>query len=150
MLQQLLVLVRGIPGSGKSTVADLMSPGVAVHSADDYFMINGEYIFDPKYLGEAHSKCQKAVALELERGRGATVANTFTQRWEMEPYLRMASMSGARVVVVDCFDGGMTDEQLAEKNVHGVPLAAVTAMRNRYEHDWRSGDPRPPWQRKER
>jgi hypothetical protein len=76
------------------------------------------------------------------------VANTFTQRWEMEPYLRMASQYGARIVVIDAFDGGMTDEELAVKNIHGVPVEGIRAMRNRWEADWRAGDPRPPWERK--
>ncbi|KAK3281033.1 hypothetical protein CYMTET_11157 [Cymbomonas tetramitiformis] len=44
-------------------------------------------------------------------------------------------------------DGGCTDEELVERNGHGVALASIQAMRARYEHDWQSGDTRPPWER---
>ena len=43
-----LILVRGIPGSGKSTFAKEISYGFPFLSADDFFMIEGKYQFDPK------------------------------------------------------------------------------------------------------
>tara|TARA_Y100000034_G_scaffold99818_1_gene122831 strand:- start:2886 stop:3155 length:270 start_codon:yes stop_codon:yes gene_type:complete len=74
------------------------------------------------------------------------VHNTFSTRWEMEPYLRMAG--GTTVVsVLDLFDGGCTDEELFKRNSHGVPLETITAMRARWEHDWKVGNPLPPWER---
>lgn len=149
--QTVLTLVRGLPGSGKSSFARSI-----VHiaerryvSADDFFGHGeGVYRFDPSKLGAAHAWCQSHASGCLSRRESVAVANTFTQRWEMEPYLRMAAEFGARVVVVDCFDAGMSDEELAAKNVHGVPVAGIAAMRARWEHDWRAGDPRAPWERK--
>lgn len=142
-----LFVVRGIPGSGKSTTADKICD--LVYSADDYFVgEDGVYRFDGTKLKVAHERCQELVRYAISCGDSVAVANTFTQRWEMEPYLRMAAEYGSRVVVVDCFDGGMTDEKLEEINVHGVPLDGIRAMRARWEHDWRAGDPRPPWERK--
>ena len=130
-MTKVLFIVRGLPGSGKSTLAEKLAPGMAF-AADDYFMVDGVYRFDPLKLSEAHSECQKAVASNLAHGSVA-VANTFTTSWEAKPYFDMAERSGARVVVVDCFDGGMTDEVLAEKNAHGVPIDAIQRMRRRYE-----------------
>lgn len=52
-----LVLLRGLPGSGKSFLARTLqedNPGGVILSTDDYFYINGQYQFDVKYLGEAH------------------------------------------------------------------------------------------------
>jgi len=136
-----LFLVRGLPGSGKTTVAkQLRLPMVA---ADDYFTTSNGYVFDPSRLSDAHSWCQVQTKHLLSRG-SAVVHNTFTQRWEMQPYLDMAP---GRVVVIDCFDGGLTDEDLAAANIHGVPVDAIRKMRERYEHDWRSGNPAPPWER---
>lgn len=154
MMQTTLTLVRGLPGSGKSTFAETIAFGfrargqqAAVFSADDYFMVDGVYRFDPSQLAQAHGSCHRRTEEFLRHGGNAIVANTFTQAWEMTPYVFLTGTYRTRLVVVDCFDGGMSDKQLAAKNVHGVPLPAIQAMRQRWEHDWRSGDERPPWQR---
>lgn len=44
--------MRGVPGSGKSTKAKKLagSNGV-IYSTDDFFMKNGEYIYDVKFIG---------------------------------------------------------------------------------------------------
>lgn len=142
-----LFLVRGLPGAGKTTTAARM--GVAVISADDYFTDDdGVYFFDPSMLARAHADCRLRTQALLKAGESVAVANTFTQRWEMQSYLDMAAEFGARVVVTDCFDADMTDEELAQTNVHGVPVDTIAAMRSRWEHDWRSGDTRAPWERK--
>ena len=75
------------------------------------------------------------------------VTNTFTCRWELEPYLKMASKHGWQVVVIDLFDGGLTDEELAARGTHGVPAEGIRRMRERYEHCWRTGDPLHPMDR---
>ena len=137
-----LVLVRGLPGVGKSTAA-----GPDSIAADDFFVEDGVYAFDPAGLPAAHAQCQTRCRKALEAGQNAKIANTFTQRWEMQPYLDMAAELNAEIKVVDMFDGGLSDEQLSERNVHGVPQAAIAAMRARYEHDWEEGDPTPPWLR---
>lgn len=142
-----LFLVRGLPGSGKSTVA----VGLAgmVFSADDLFVgSDGVYLFNSSLLSAAHAACQVNTYNALASGQSVAVANTFTEHWEMQPYLRMVTEFGARLIVVDTFDGGMTDEQLAAKNIHEVPLAGIVAMRARWQHDWRSGDTRAPWERR--
>lgn len=146
MMVPVLYIVRGLPGSSKSTTASML--GVEVFSADDHFVgSDGVYRFDGSKLPAAHAECQGNAKSALSNGVSCAVANTFCEHWEMVPYLRMATDYGCRVVVIDCFDAGMTDEQLAVKNVHEVPLAGIRAMRSRWQHDWRSGDPRAPWER---
>jgi len=150
--QAILYIVRGLPGSGKSTfgrsVEHTTGEVPECFAADDFFVgDDGVYRFDRFKLPQAHAACQAGVKATLETGASCIVANTFTERWEMQPYLDMARHSDARIIVVDCYDGGMTDAELATKNVHGVPEASIAAMRQRWEHDWRSGDPRAPWER---
>ena len=145
---KVLFLVRGLPGSGKSSIALAISAKSV--SADDFFMQGDKYVFDPKKLADAHAYCQNTTAhfLSLHDVESVAVANTFTCRWEMEPYLQLAGELDARVVIVDCYDGGMDDAALSRINVHGVPVESIAAMRARWEADWRSGDPIPPWMRK--
>ena len=114
------------------------------------------YNFDPSKLSEAHAWCletTKRLLREADRDvrqQSVVVHNTFCCRWEMEAYLEMAKRRGSQVTVVSVFDGGCTDEELAKRNSHGVPLDAIRRMRERYEHDWKSGDRRPPWEREEK
>lgn len=133
-----LFCVGGLPGSGKSTLARELCQEVC--EADDWFVWpDGSYRFDPSELKAAHEDCQYGADCLLRMGVSVAVANTFSQRWELEPYIAMAEKHGARLVVIDLFDAGLTDEELAARNVHGVPLHVITAMRNRWHHDWRNG-----------
>lgn len=127
-----LYLVRGLPGSGKSTRASHLDV-TEVCEADQYFEIGGDYQFDPKKLSQAHAWCREKTRRVLQRGESVAVANTFTQWWEMEPYFQMAEETGAEVEVVSVYDGGCSDEELAARNLHGVPLETIRRMRERWE-----------------
>ena len=142
-----LILIRGLPGSGKSTLGATIAPFATI-AADDYFMVRDQYVFDSTRLASAHADCQRRAAVLVGNNDFVVVTNTFSQRWELEPYLKIARAAGAAVTVVDLFDNGHTDAELAARNVHGVPEATIAAMRGRWEHDWRVGDPRPPWERR--
>lgn len=142
-------IYRGLPGAGKSTMA-----GPGAFAADDYFVTEeGVYRFDASKLSAAHADCQARVRAAMLNGQNVSIANTFSQRWEMEPYLRLANdltlfKEPWVVTVIDLFDGGgLTDQQLAERNVHGVTAEIIARMRARWEHDWEAGNPLPPWER---
>lgn len=121
-----LFLLRGLPGSGKSTLAKAL--GGEQVEADQYFIVDGEYHFDPTKIKTAHEWCRNQVSdwmfLEFER---IVVSNTFTQEWEMEPYFQMAREKGYMVysLVVENRHGG--------ENVHGVPTEKLQQMKNRFE-----------------
>ena len=146
-----MVLVRGLPGSGKSHLAralwSLTDAEMGVCSADDYFMVDGEYKFDPSKLAEAHLQCQSNCFARYSIDDIAFVANTFTMRWEMSQYLVFVETFGLNLLILNLFDAGLSDKELAARNTHGVPAEAIARMRERFEHDWQSGDPRPPWER---
>jgi len=124
-----LILLRGLPNSGKSTLANLLAPN-AKFEADDYFYDpNGMYKFDPTKLGEAHSDCQSRVNICLQFGLhdNVVVSNTFTQEWEMKPYIEMALNHGYRIQTV------ITEKRHDGDNGHNVPKETIDKMRNRFE-----------------
>ena len=125
--QRSLVLVRGVSGSGKSTFATHVAAklGHVVHSTDDFFMQDGAYKFDGSKLGAAHKWNEERTDKVLEAGKNVVVANTFTQKWEMDPYDNIAKKHGAKVHVFNTVFPG--------KNVHGVPDQAIGRMRARWE-----------------
>ena len=131
-----LILLRGLPGSGKSTTAKLLGAGgagTAHYEADMFFMVDGEYKFDVAKIKDAHRWCQNSVEhamlMNHTSGHNSTiiVSNTFTQEWEMEVYYNLAKEWGYRVtslIVENRHDG---------VNEHGVPQETLIKMRDRFE-----------------
>ena len=100
-----LILLRGVPGSGKTTLAKILlqirvTDEPEVLSADDFFENeNGEYDFDASKLKEAHNYCQFRCSERMRQQKAKIiVANTFTQEWEMEIYYEMAKRYNYRAV----------------------------------------------------
>ena len=136
-MEKVLYIVRGIPGSGKSTFAKrLVGEDFLVCEADKYFIDKetGEYNFDFTKIKEAHKFCQDTVESYMKDSlandqfyREIAVSNTFTQEWEMRPYFELAKNYGYKVfsVVVENRHGGT--------NQHGVPEEVLTKMCERFE-----------------
>lgn len=130
-----LYIVRGLPGSGKSTFAKaIVGSDFLVCEADKYFMVDGEYKFDMSKIKQAHEWCRNRVETMMKDSlvndqfyREIAVSNTFTQEWEMKPYFDLAMMYGYTVftVIVENRHGGV--------NQHNVPDATLGNMRNRFE-----------------
>lgn len=120
-----LFLLRGLPGAGKSTLAD--SLGIDYVEADMFFMQDGEYKFDGTKIKLAHEWCQDRVRKIMEYGMSVAVANTFTQEWEMEPYLEMAEEFGYRV------NSLIVENRHGNESVHEVPAQAMDIMEKRFE-----------------
>jgi NEDD4-binding protein 2 len=133
IIMQVLVVMQGPSGGGKSTVANqhlkplLESLGceVVVLSTDDQFKVDGVYKFDPTKLGVYHAINVKLAHKALEEGKSVIVDNTNTQCWEARPYVEKAVELGVPVSFHRCnakFD-----------NVHGVPSNKVEQMRDRLQ-----------------
>ena len=128
-----LVIVRGIPGSGKSTfakklVTNLQSQGhnVKHFEADDYWINEqGEYKFNPELLGVAHARCYNNVFTALSEDNSfVIVANTFVRQKELNPYLNEAALHGYKVTVYRMVnDFG---------SIHNVPELTITAMKHNF------------------
>lgn len=121
-----LLLIRGLPGSGKSTIAHILKlVGYAHYEADQYFMRQGVYEFRPAELPAAHAWCLERAKEAIAQGVPCVVANTFSRRWEMQPYIDAARASGVPVRVIEA--------RGRWQNCHGVPDSAIERMRARWE-----------------
>lgn len=127
-----LYLVRGLPGSGKSTFAKRLlttrSHDTVHYEADDYFVgEDGEYRFDPKKLPMAHQRCFENTLIALSQGFDVVVSNTFTQLWEMDKYLDISTVND---VEVEIWVFAMTE---SFGSIHGVPEDTLKKMRDRWQ-----------------
>lgn len=121
-----LVLIRGLPGSGKSTMAKTLAlVGYEHYEADQFFEVDGQYRFDASRLAEAHVWCLERVKSALKRNRRCVVANTFSRKWESLPYQIAADQHRASFWVLEATGNW--------ENCHGVPQEAVARMRARWE-----------------
>lgn len=129
-----LILLRGIPGSGKTTLAKILlqirvTDEPEVLSADDFFENeNGEYNFDASKLKEAHNYCQFRCSERMRQQKAKIiVANTFTQEWEMEIYYEMAKRYNYRVHTL------IVENRHGSENIHGVSAEKIKQMKKRFE-----------------
>ncbi|KAF1326250.1 putative muts-related protein involved in mismatch repair, partial [Globisporangium splendens] len=143
-----VVILRGIPGSGKSTlgreiaaIAKHRNASCAIFSADLFFIGARGYEFDAKKIGHAHNDCKKRFqnALFKNSTNILVVDNTHTQYWEYEGYAELALQHGCRLQILEmtCPDLS-TCIQMAKRNSHGVPVAKVIQMYLRWEADDRA------------
>ena len=131
-----LYIVRGLPGSGKSTFAKaLVGSDFLVCEADKFFYDEeGNYNFDASKLKEAHEQCRATVEMYMHDStmndqfyREIAVSNTFTREWEMQAYVDLAKKYGYTVFSI------IVENRHGNENVHGVPQETIKNMRDRFE-----------------
>jgi len=115
-----IVLIRGLPGSGKSTMARQMV-GYEHVEADQYLEVDGRYVYDAGKVRAAHDWCVAKAKAALESGRNVVVSNTFARLWEIQRYADL----GYPLRVIEATGRW--------RSVHGVPMHKINAMRARWE-----------------
>lgn len=124
-----LLLVRGLPGSGKTTLAtELAGKDFPVFEADQYFSKDGKYNFDMKKLSFAHGDCQKRTEEAMKNGiEKVFVSNTFTTEYEMSAYKELAKKYGYRLSTI------IVENRHQSDSIHNVPAENLAKMRARFD-----------------
>lgn len=131
-----VTIMRGIPGSGKSTWARNNVVGRFV-SADDYFIDNnGVYVFNKDHLAAAHDLCLRNFVYLLDNETPSLVVdNTNVRAFEIAPYYRLAEAFGYHVEIIWLICDPVI---AANRCIHGVPIDLVKSMSLSF-------DPLPSW-----
>lgn len=128
---QKLIIIRGIPGSGKSTYSNKLrahlikfgyDPNDIIQcEADMYFEDEeGNYNWNPELLGKAHKFCFEECKRALAAHKIAIVSNTFVDRKSIKKYAKLAEEMNAELEVYHCTG--------KYQNVHNVPKETVENM----------------------
>lgn len=127
MTKHKLTIVRGLPGSGKSTYA---RSTFDMHVEADFFFQNinnsGDYNFKASLLPVAHQKCYADTVFLLNQGYDVIVANTFTTVWEMEKYFKITELIDDVVIEIVEMTGNYG-------SIHNVPKEVLVKMKERWE-----------------
>ncbi|KAK6975748.1 NEDD4-binding protein 2 [Biomphalaria glabrata] len=137
-----LVIIRGLPGSGKSYLARLLmekaskmgSQGVIL-STDDFFMKQDVYVYNKSDLGTAHDwNKQRALTYVKEGISPIIIDNTNTTLWEFLPYAELALNHKYDVQIMEPNTEWKSKViELSRKNTHGVAKEHIVRMKERYE-----------------
>lgn len=130
-----VIIMRAIPGSGKSTFAKQLAKEVdkaggsaKIVSADDYFynLGEGKYKFDVTKIGDAHAGCMRAFIEALQTDVNVVIVdNTNLGIPEISPYRLVAAAYGYPVEVKQVEEDV---DVAASRNQHGVPADAIERM----------------------
>jgi len=128
--QLTLYLMRGLPGSGKSTVAKKLAHNGIILSTDNYWMSNGQYQYDPAEITTAHQWNQERANEAMMQGVSPIVIdNTNVQLWQMKPYVESALKYGYEVKFAESNTPWKSNaEELAKRNQHDVPQDVIEQM----------------------
>jgi predicted kinase len=98
-----LILIRGIPGSGKTFLArKILARSNCKHlEVNMYLERDGEWKYDKQSLKEGHIWCSEQAAEYLDTGHNVIVSNCFISEYSMSIYAQIAAMRGAQLTILD-------------------------------------------------
>lgn len=130
-----LVIMRGLPGSGKSERAKQLVGNGIIHSTDDFFIENGKYIFDDNNVSKFHYFNFLNSIRSMQRGISPIIIdNTNIVASDCIDYVELGKAYGYNIIVVEpSADWAFDIEELMKRNTHGVSRETMIDMLEKYE-----------------
>jgi ABC-type oligopeptide transport system ATPase subunit len=122
-----MIINRGLPGSGKSTLSKKIyhlygsENGSIICSGDDFFVTEtGEYKFDASKLADAHTHAQNKASDACRNSISPVIIdNTNIKYWEVNKYLSIARSHNYIVILIEPKTAHKFDvEKLASKHFY--------------------------------
>lgn len=126
------VIMRGAPGSGKSSVVKSLGNIVTTFSTDDLFIKNGIYTHDRNELSKNHKINFKNFSEALGKIQGICVDNTSINYQDYIKYINSAVDNGYITIILQCKK--LDPNLLFSRNIHGVSLEIITKYLKMYEY----------------
>lgn len=128
-------IIRGLPGSGKSSVAEqlhaVFEDSVLV-SADQYMYENGKYVFHVSKLANAHHLCQQDFKRAMAKYTGHIIVdNTNIELRRVKWYADQARRKG--YIVISCTIEDFDVDACHRRTKHSVPKEIVAKMARSFQ-----------------
>lgn len=133
-----MVIMRGPPGSGKSTFVELLdklcdakftSPHII--SLDEFRVVEGRYVFDPSREREVVAQYHTAVSDAVKADEPFIVLdNVHSRHWEYERTKKLGERHGYRIFVIEVQQDFWT---CLDRMRHPVPFDKLKEIFERWE-----------------
>jgi tRNA uridine 5-carbamoylmethylation protein Kti12 len=136
-----LILVRGLPGSGKSFLSnELAGKTGSIFASDDFFMEDGNYNFDLDKLPEAHAWNRDRVLNAIKQKVSPVIwDNTNITMDELKftlPAIKLAEAEGYEVRIEQANTPWAFDiDELEKRNTHNVPREVIQSKLDKWVPD---------------
>jgi predicted kinase len=135
MANKKLIILRGLPGSGKSDIAKKLVGNGVIHSTDNYLIKNGVYEFDNENIAKYHYYNLMDSIRSMKKGVSPIIIdNTNITVSSCINYVEQGKMYGYEIVIIEPDTPWAFDvEELVKRNSHDVPKDRIIDMLQKYE-----------------
>jgi predicted kinase len=140
-LSKNMIILRGLPGSGKSSVAtyfmNVDKKLTVVCTADNYFMTDDKYVFNKNLLADAHVYCYNSVKHAIENNVNTIIIdNTNCKLIEYKKYIDIGKINNYKITVIEIFCENKDKAlEFAKRSSHDVPNKDILKMLSLWETD---------------